>query len=134
METPTEKQARKLWKILDSVYFYSLSTCTENLPQSTMIQPALTKEWQFLVISDSGTKKVRNIKENSNVWLIADKTGMFKIPKCIYIRGTAIVSQLTEKKFEFVLSHHGWLTRRIFRSLTKNGYSKSSLIEITPTK
>ncbi|MHA1941427.1 MAG: hypothetical protein ACW97P_06845 [Candidatus Hodarchaeales archaeon] len=68
------------------------------------------------------------------MWLITDKTGMFKIPKSVYIRGTATVSQLTENKFKFALSHHDWLTRRIFKSLTKDGFNKSSLIQITPTK
>jgi hypothetical protein len=63
-----------------------------------------------------------------------DRTSLFKIPRCIYIKGTARVETLTEKRFEEVLSCHGWLTRRIFRRLAKDGLENSSLIEVEPEK
>jgi nitroimidazol reductase NimA-like FMN-containing flavoprotein (pyridoxamine 5'-phosphate oxidase superfamily) len=130
----TQKEQKKLKKILKSVYFYSISTCSDNIPQSTMVQPALTENWKFLILSDKSTKKVRNIQQNDKVWLIADKTGMFKIPRSVYIKGTAKIFQATEENFNEVLSYHGWVTRRIFRSLAKDGIDNSVLLEVTPQK
>lgn len=42
--------------------------------------------------------------------------------------------ETTEENFNEVLSYHGWVTRRIFRSLAKDGLENSVLIEVTPTK
>jgi len=130
----TEKETKKMRKALKSVYFYALSTSLNDFPQATMVQPALTEDWRLLVLSDKRTKKVRNIQENDKVWLIADKTGIFKIPKAIYIKGTANLIQLTKEKFNEVLSYHGIVTRKIFRSLVKNGFDDSVIIEVIPTK
>ncbi|MHA2224666.1 MAG: pyridoxamine 5'-phosphate oxidase family protein [Candidatus Hodarchaeales archaeon] len=134
MQSLTQKQVKKLRKLLASSYFIALSTSYNDIPQATMVQLALTKDWKILVIADSATKKARNIRENKNVWLIADKTRFFRIPRAIYIKGTAQVYPVTEENYQEFLSYHSWVTKRILNRLAKNRLNSAVMIEITPTK
>ncbi|MFW9854846.1 MAG: pyridoxamine 5'-phosphate oxidase family protein [Candidatus Thorarchaeota archaeon] len=128
------KQKDRIKKILKSVYFYSLTTSWKDIPQTTIVLPRITEDWKILIISHKKRKKVQNIQNNPNVWLIADKTGLFRIPHVIYIKGTAKICTLSVEKVNEFASLHSWFSRRLIRRLVRDEIKESVLIEITPSK
>lgn len=99
-----------------------------------MVQPILKGNWDIDFISDMNTKKVKNLQVNPNTWLIADATGIFHIPRVVYIKGKSSIDLLTEDKFEDFLNHHGPLSTRTFRGLVKDGLDTTAIVTIKPIK
>jgi hypothetical protein len=130
----TQEQKDKLWKLLSSVTYCSISTCSDGQPHTTMVQPAITSDWKIIILSGFSKKKVMNLKLNSKTWLTFDLTGMMKIPKVIYIEGKAEIEQLNQELFDEFLSYHGLMTKKIMQKLTSEGFSDSVQIKVIPTK
>jgi len=126
--------AKKLLKMFKSTKYCTLSTSSNDKPHATIVQPAITSNWEILVFSHHLSKKARNISQNKNVWISVGNTGIFKVPRAIYIEGTATVEQLTGESFQFFLSHHGRYSKRIFLKHVKGELDKFILIKITPRK
>ena len=66
--------------------------------------------------------------------LTFDATGLFKIPKVVYMKGTAKLEPLTQDSFEDFLSYHGWITKKILKKLTSEGLDNSTRIIVKPEK
>jgi len=128
-----ENQKEKVWKLLKSTTYCSISTCSNGQPHSTMAQPSITPKWEFIILSKTATKKVKNLQNNNQVWITIDYTGLIKRPKVIYLKGTAELEQLNEKTFNEFLSYHGWITKKILKKLTKE-FSNSTRIKVIPNK
>ncbi|MFW9877101.1 MAG: pyridoxamine 5'-phosphate oxidase family protein [Candidatus Thorarchaeota archaeon] len=128
------EQKKKIWKLLKGIKFCALSTCSNGQPHTTMVQPSITHELDFIILSKNTTKKINNIKQNNRVWLTFDAAGLFKIPKVVYIRGKAELTQLNQYGFEEFLSYHGWLTKKIYNKLTAEGLDPFRRIIIKPEK
>lgn len=129
-----EEQKRKIWKLLSGIMFCSLSTCSNGEPQTTIVQPSVTPELSIIILAKNTRKKISNIKQNNRVWLTFDASGIFKIPKAIYIKGKAELEPLNQTGFEDFLSYHGWVTKRIYKKLTAEGFEHSMKIIIKPEK
>ncbi|MFX0138930.1 MAG: pyridoxamine 5'-phosphate oxidase family protein [Promethearchaeota archaeon] len=129
-----EEQKRKIWKVLSGINFCALSTCSDGEPHTTMVQPSVTSELNFIILSKDTRKKISNIKQNNHVWLTFDATGLFKIPKVVYIKGKAELEQLNQTTFNEFLSYHGWITKKIYKNLTAEGFEHMRRIYIKPEK
>lgn len=129
-----EEQKRKIWKLLSGVTFCALSTCSNGEPQTTIVQPSVTPDLKIIILAKNTRKKISNIKQNNRVWLTFDAKGMFKIPKAIYIKGKAELEPLSQNSFEEFLSYHGWVTKKIYKKLTEEGFEHSTRIIIKPEK
>jgi hypothetical protein len=130
----TQEQKDKLWKLLSSVTYCSISTCSDGQPHSTMVQPAITPDWKIIILSGFSKKKVMNLKLNNKTWLTFDLTGMMKIPKVVYIQGTAQVDQVNQEIFDEFLSYHGLMTKKILTKLQSDDFSDSARITVIPEK
>ncbi|MFX1288445.1 MAG: pyridoxamine 5'-phosphate oxidase family protein [Promethearchaeota archaeon] len=129
-----EDQKNTLKKVLTGVTFCSLSTCSEGDPHTTMVQPSVTSELSVIILAKKTRKKIANIQQNSRVWLTFDATGLFKIPKVVYMKGIAKLEPLTQDSFDDFLSYHGWITKKILKKLTSEGLDKSTRIIVKPEK
>lgn len=129
-----KKQKAKVMKILKKISYCSLSTYSADQPHTTIVQPAVTPDWKILILSKIIRKKVSNIRQNNNVWLTFDAAGMFKIPKAVYIDGTAELESLTQDDFDEFLSYHGWVTKKILSKIASEGFDKSTKITFSPEK
>jgi hypothetical protein len=130
----TQEQKDKLWKLLSSITYCSISTCSDGQPHTTMVQPAIKSNWEIIILSGFSKKKVMNLKMNNKTWLTFDLTGMMKIPKVIYIQGRAEIEQLNQELFDEFLSFHGFMTKKILHKLTAEGFSDSAQIKVIPEK
>ena len=130
----TEVQKRKVKKILSGVTFCALSTCSGGEPHTTLVQPSVTSELDVVILAKNTRKKIANIKQNDRVWLTFDATGLFKIPKAIYVKGKAELGSLNQSTSEEFLSYHGWITKKIYKKLTNEGFEHSTRIIIKPEK
>jgi uncharacterized pyridoxamine 5'-phosphate oxidase family protein len=128
------EQMKKIRKLLKGIKFCALSTCSNGQPQTTMVQPSTTSKFNFIILSKNTTKKISNIKQNNNVWLTFDASGLLKIPKVVYIQGKAELKPLTQSTYEEFLSYHGWLTKKIYNKLTMDGFDSFTRIIIKPEK
>ena len=129
-----EEEKNKIHKILAGVTFCALSTCSGGEPQTTIVQPSVTSELQIIVIAKNTRKKIRNIKQNNNVWLTFDATSALKIPKAVYVKGKAELETLTQASLDEFLSYHGAITKKIYKKLTADGLEHSVRILIKPEK
>ncbi|MHA2394911.1 MAG: pyridoxamine 5'-phosphate oxidase family protein [Promethearchaeota archaeon] len=127
-------QKKTLWKVLSGVTFCALSTCSDGEPHTTIVQPTVTSELDIIILAKKTTKKIDNIKKNDRVWLTFDAAGFFKIPKAIYVKGRAELDSLNQENFEEFLSYHGWITKKIYKKLTAEGFEESIRIIIKPEK
>lgn len=130
----TADVAKKLRKHLKNVYFHSIATSTKNWPQATMVQPVLVGDWELQFIANKHSKKVRNLQENPNAWMITDSTGMFKIPKVIYSKGKAEVVPLTESLLTEFLSHHGWFSKMMLKRMAEDTIADSVIVKFHPSR
>jgi hypothetical protein len=130
----SDEQKEKIWKLLDSVTYCSISTCSDGQPHNTMVQPAITPDREIIILSGFSKKKVMNLKLNPKTWLTFDLTGMMKIPKVIYIKGMAKVDQVNQKIFDEFLSYHGLMTKKILTKLQSDDFSDSAKITVIPEK
>ena len=128
------EQKNKIWKLLSGITFCALSTCSNGEPHTTMVQPSVTSELNFIILSKNTRKKISNIKQNNHVWLTFDATGALKIPKVVYIKGTAELEPLNQTTFDEFLSYHGFITKKILKKLTAEGLENSTRIIIKPEK
>lgn len=133
-ERMNEDQKRKLKKVLSGVTFCSLSTCLEGDPHTTMVQPSVTSELDVIILAKKTRRKIANIQQNNRVWLTFDAAGFFKIPKVVYIKGVAKLEPLTQDSFDDFLSYHGWITKKILKKLTSEGFDTSTRIVVKPEK
>jgi hypothetical protein len=85
-------------------------------------------------LAKNSRKKIRNIRKNNKVWLTFDATGMFKIPKVIYIEGRAELEPLTQTSFEEFLSYHVMITKMVYKKLIVEGLEGSMRILVKPEK
>ena len=129
-----EDQKKKIRKVTSGVTFCMLSTCSEGEPHTTIVQHTVTPELDIIIITKKTRKKISNIKQNDRVWLTFDATGLFKIPKAIYVKGKAELSPLNQENFEEFLSYHGWITKKIYKKLTAEGFELSTRVVIKPEK
>ena len=130
----TQEQKDKLWKLLSSVTYCSISTCSDGQPHTTTVQPAITPDWNIIILSGFSKMKVMNLKLNNKTWLTFDLTGMMKIPKVVYIQGTAQVDQVNQEIFDEFLSYHGLMTKNILTKLQSDDFSDSARITVIPEK
>ena len=92
-----EDQKSKLKKVLSGVTFCSISTCSEGVPHTTMVQPSVTSELNVVILAKKTRKKITNIQQNNQVWLTFDATGLLKIPKVVYVKGKAELEPLNQE-------------------------------------
>lgn len=127
-------QKNHLKKLLSGVTFCALSTCSNGEPHTTIVQPSVTSELDIIILAKKNTKKIDNIKKNDRVWLTFDAAGLFKIPKAIYVKGRAKLDSLNQENFEEFLTYHGWITKKIYKKLTAEGFEESIRIIIKPER
>lgn len=132
--TMNKHQKAKVWKLLKSTIFCSLSTCFNGAPHTTMVQPAITPNWKFIILAKNTRLKVRNLKHNNRVWLTFDATGLFKIPKVVYIKGRAELDSLNQRSFEEFVSYHRWIAKKIIKRLASGKLEQSTRIIVIPEK
>jgi hypothetical protein len=99
-----------------------------------MVQASITPNLECIILAKNSRKKIYNIQQNNKVWLTFDATGLFRIPKVIYIKGKAVLEPLTQESFEDFLSYHGIITKLIYRRLTVEGLEDSTKITVKPEK
>jgi nitroimidazol reductase NimA-like FMN-containing flavoprotein (pyridoxamine 5'-phosphate oxidase superfamily) len=134
MKVLNPKEQKKIYKMLRKETYVTLCTSSEDIPQATVVLPAFTEDWKFLILADRKRKKVKNMMKNNQVWIVVDKTIFFKIPRAIYIKGRATITPTTQEDFNTFLSYHSWVMRRVIRRLAKEGLEGSVMIEINPEK
>ncbi|MFX0064397.1 MAG: pyridoxamine 5'-phosphate oxidase family protein [Candidatus Hermodarchaeota archaeon] len=132
--TMNKHQKEKIWKLLKSITYCSLSTCFNGVPHTTVVQPAITPDWKFIILAKNTRTKVRNLKHNNRVWLTFDATSMFKIPRVVYVKGEAKLDSLNQRSFEEFVSYHGWITKKIIRRLASGKLEQSTRIIVIPEK
>lgn len=129
-----EEERKKIHKTLSGVTFCAFSTCSNSEPHTTIVQPSVTSDLTVIILAKKTRKKIKNIKQNSHVWLTFDATGLLKIPKVIYIKGKADLKPLDQQSLDDFLSYHGWVTKKIYKKLTSEGLEHSVRIIVKPEK